>query len=132
MLFAEIRRAALERCGVDPYIKFLSHRNGAAARGIEFEMTFEEWWAIWEPRFADRGRKVGQVVMCRAGDEGPYRTGNVRIDTVTANHRERCVVLNRAAVRDAWGDSTASDWLDGRQRVRGYFEQNEPEEEEEF
>jgi hypothetical protein len=128
--FAEIRRRVIDECGADPYRRFLEHRGGAKARGIEFDMSFEEWWAIWESRFANRGRGVGNSVMCRAADAGPYRADNVRIDTVFGNVRERVAVGARSVMRGAWGDSTASsDWLKKRFQPADYFDQDESEEE---
>ena len=63
-------------------------KSMAKQRGIEWLLTFDEWWEIWAPRWDNRGRRSGQMVMCRNRDKGPYCVGNVRIDTANANHAE--------------------------------------------
>lgn len=72
--------------------KFLNHRGQAKQRGIEFKMTFDEWWEIWRPHWHNRGNKVGQFGMCRTMDKGAYEVGNVRIDTPKGNARTRSLV----------------------------------------
>lgn len=69
---------------------YTNHKNHARRRGIPFLLTFEEWRDIWREsgKFAERGNKVGQYVMARYRDEGPYAVGNVRIITVSDNHAE--------------------------------------------
>lgn len=79
--------------------KYAVHKAGAKRRGIDFDMTFEEWWQIWEPRFADRGPRRGNLVMCRRLDAGGYSVGNVRLDTPAGNAADR-KAMN--AVRRQW------------------------------
>lgn len=74
--------------------KFLTQRNRAKVRGIEFKMTFDEWWEIWKPHWHNRGSKVGQFVMCRKMDKGPYEIGNVRIAPIACNARDRSYVIH--------------------------------------
>ena len=71
--------------------KFNAHRAGAAARGIEFLFTFDEWLLVWAKsgKWKDRGRRKGQYCMARKKDMGPYSTSNVEIKTCTANQNER-------------------------------------------
>lgn len=76
-----------------PYTKtpkhaYSQHRSNAKARGIEWEFTFEEWWAMWEPHFWNRGNKKWMFHMCRYRDRGPYSPGNCRIDTIEENRKE--------------------------------------------
>jgi hypothetical protein len=66
--------------------KYANHKGHATTRGIEFKLTFDEWWELWEPHYAERG--TGRMVMCRTNDEGPYEMGNVRIDTQSNNAME--------------------------------------------
>ncbi len=73
------RRATLEG-------KYQAHKEGAGERGIEFKLTFDEWWGLWEPHWIDK--RIGVVCMCRFNDEGAYELGNVRIDTWQNNIRE--------------------------------------------
>jgi len=70
-------------------LAYHSHKGGAKRRGIEFKLTFEEWWDIWKPHFHNRGRNKGQFAMCRTMDKGAYEVGNVRIDTVEGNGRTK-------------------------------------------
>lgn len=72
----------------DPLQAYHQHACNALRRGIDFDLTFAEWWAIWEPRYHERGRGVRGAQMCRSADQGPYAVGNVRIDTGAANLRE--------------------------------------------
>ena len=82
-------------------LKFQQHRASAKQRGIEFDLTFEEWWVIWEPHFGNRGRSTEQFQMCRTRDEGAYRAGNVRIDTARSNMAEREATMTRRKVMSA-------------------------------
>lgn len=69
--------------------KYAQHKSNAHRRGIEFDLSFDEWWEIWAPHWAQRGSHSGGKVMCRTHDKGPYKAGNVRIDTVKGNAAER-------------------------------------------
>ena len=113
-LFPEIRQQCKARGLPDPYRKFVSHRNGAAKRGIGFKLTFEEWWAIWAPQYHERGSRKGCKVMCRTHDTGAYEAGNVRIDTVRGNAVEqRLMQRSKSAIR--WNPRSRFD----RQRAIG-------------
>jgi hypothetical protein len=71
--------------------KFWSQRTKAKHRGIEFNLTFEEWWDIWQKsgKWEERGCRKGQYVMSRKNDIGPYEVENVFIQTCTQNCLER-------------------------------------------
>jgi hypothetical protein len=62
-------------------------KNPDGSIGIPWELTFEEWWAIWEAsgKWEQRGRKRGKYCMCRHNDCGPYAVGNVYIGEYGAN-----------------------------------------------
>lgn len=66
-------------------------RQSARHRGIGWELTFEQWWQIWQDsgRYAERGPKCNQFVMARKWDRGPYAIGNVEIQTAQQNHETR-------------------------------------------
>jgi hypothetical protein len=69
--------------------RFHDQRGNAKA---PFELTFEEWLAVWEAsgRWAERGRLPHQYCMARLGpDIGPYRAGNVKIITNAENNAEQ-------------------------------------------
>ncbi len=76
-------------------LRYAQHKHSARERGIEFDLTLDEWWEIWEPHFANRGRATNQLQMCRTRDEGAYRSGNVRIATARENQAEREVTMTR-------------------------------------
>lgn len=82
----EQRREQNKKRRRTPEGKFLDQKVGARQRGIEFNLSFEEWWELWEPHWSERG--LGKMVMCRDNDEGPYELGNVRIDTQANNNQE--------------------------------------------
>jgi NUMOD3 motif len=70
-----------------PRFKYMTQRTSAQTRGIPFLLTFEEWWRIWEDsgHWAARGRRRGQYVMARRGDQGAYEVGNVVIRCAEEN-----------------------------------------------
>lgn len=72
-------------------VKFIDQRKSAKRRGIEFHLTFEAWWTIWQEsgRWSERGRLAHQYCMARPGDRGAYEVGNVKIITVSQNCREK-------------------------------------------
>jgi hypothetical protein len=72
----------------DPVTAYMQQVAGAEARGIDFRLTFDQWWELWEPHYKMRGNKKGQMCMCRLHDEGAYEVGNVRIDYLKANIAE--------------------------------------------
>lgn len=65
--------------------KYTAQKTHAARRGIGWEFTFPEWVEAWGKKFRLRGSRIGQLVMCRKGDSGPYRADNVYIATCTQN-----------------------------------------------
>jgi hypothetical protein len=70
--------------------KYSCHKSKAKARGITFDLTFDEWWSIWEQsgKYALRGCRKGQYVMSRKGDIGSYSIHNVFIQSCEDNHRQ--------------------------------------------
>jgi len=68
-----------------------NQKTQAQKRGIDFEMSFQEWkdWWIATGKAEMRGRKVGCYQMCRFQDVGPYALGNVYCATVTENLRHK-------------------------------------------
>lgn len=68
--------------------KFNIQKYHAHKRGIEWQLTFEEWLAWWGDDITKRGRKSGQLVMARIGDVGPYALSNIKKITVNDNHKE--------------------------------------------
>lgn len=81
-----IRAYAKSRGWSDPFAAFGRHHAGAAKRGIEFRMTFKEWWDWWGEDYGRRGHGYDEMCMARNGDVGPYAIGNI----YKATHRENC------------------------------------------
>ena len=74
-----------------PYLpRYYRQRIHAKRRGIEWNLTFEEWLSAWEASglLHKRGNRRGQYVMARVGDRGAYEEGNIRIITGAQNLRE--------------------------------------------
>lgn len=108
---AHDKRAAVRGCTLDQYVElrsmgktghspvaaFLKQRRNAAKRGIGWQLTLWEWWSIWQEsaHWGDRGRQVGNFVMARHGDVGPYAVGNVSIVTTSQNLSEANLGVSR-------------------------------------
>jgi len=73
-----------------PCTIFARQKAMAKVRNIEWQLTFEEWWHIWEQsgKYEQRGRGAGKYCMSRIGDVGPYSVNNVVIKTIDDNNRE--------------------------------------------
>src|ERR1700741_3125325 len=74
-----------------PRNKYAQARCNAKARGVTFEMTFDEWFTIWQQsgHWEERGCRKGQYVKTRHKDKGPYAVGNVAIVTTTENNSSK-------------------------------------------
>ena len=77
------------------YRRYQEQRLGSLQRGIPWLLPYWEWLQVWEEsgHFHERGRKKGEWVMARYGDEGPYSRENVSIIRAEKNvsdaHRKR-------------------------------------------
>lgn len=71
--------------------QFFDQRVSARWRGIEFKLSFDEWWEIWQKsgHWQERGRGVDKYCMARIGDKGAYEVGNVKIVTGSRNSSEK-------------------------------------------
>jgi hypothetical protein len=70
-----------------PLFKYRVHkRNALRGSAAGFNMTFPEWWKVWQDsgKWELRGRGKGYC-MGRFGDTGPYEVGNVYITTIGKN-----------------------------------------------
>ena len=67
--------------------KYACHKSKAKSRGIEFNLTYEQWWDIWQQsgKWDQRGKGKGSYVMSRIGDKGGYTLGNVFIQSNSDN-----------------------------------------------
>src|SRR4051812_11641348 len=86
-----------------PWGKFAQHRRDSRGRGIEFKLTFEQWWKLWQDsgKWSRRGARKGQYVMARFGDVGPYSVGNVIIIESGLNHHYANIGVPRPKTK-AW------------------------------
>lgn len=69
-----------------PLASYIGQRQNAKRRGIGWNISLVDWWAIWDQsgKWSQRGRGQGYM-MCRFGDQGPYEFGNVYIATGVHN-----------------------------------------------
>jgi len=84
----ERRAAALKRYADSPHGKYKIHKTNAKRRGIPFELTYAQWWGIWQRsgKWDQRGNdRPDGYVMGRKGDVGSYAVGNVEIITHAEN-----------------------------------------------
>lgn len=70
--------------------RFIRQRNNAKNRGIAWEMTFRQWWDIWQKsgHYADL-KGIGTYCMARLADGGPYAANNVYICTFAQNAHDQ-------------------------------------------
>jgi hypothetical protein len=70
---------------------FCVQRWHAGRRGVEWNLTFEEWLQIWNDsgKLHLRGRGKGKYCMARFNDVGPYALGNVYITTNEKNNTDQ-------------------------------------------
>lgn len=82
-------RSNLSPSGQQPQQCFRQQRNNARLREIPWQMTFAEWWRIWQEsgKWNERGRGHGYC-MARHGDRGPYAAWNVKIIHAPLNNSE--------------------------------------------
>lgn len=83
------KRAAYKRYSATPRNRYREHKQNAAKRGVGFELTYEQWYELWEPYLDRRGHCDGGYVMARNGDSGPYAVGNVAVVPHGVNVAER-------------------------------------------
>lgn len=63
-----------------PRGKYIAHKINAKQCGIEFDISFEDWWNEWQKipgAWENRGNTNLHHVMRRIGDTGPIKKGNV-------------------------------------------------------
>jgi hypothetical protein len=70
--------------------KFRYQRSKARSRGIDWCLTFEQWYQWWQDsdHWHERGITSGKYVMSRFGDVGPYSLDNIFCQTRDDNCRE--------------------------------------------
>lgn len=118
----------------DLKVKYETQKRNAKHRGIEFDLSFQEWKDIWDGKFHLRGKKAGQLGMLRNRDEGGYTVGNVRLGTPKENQQEAAVasLVKRAGIPKKTTEyinlPTSGSWLLRRYDVfKPYVEEDEEE-----
>lgn len=73
-----------------PAMAFYSQwHNAVHRRGIAWNITFPEWWKVWQDSGHYNERGIGSgYCMSRVGDTGGYEVGNVEIKTIGENFSE--------------------------------------------
>lgn len=68
-------------------IKYRKQKSQAKARGIDWQLTFDEWFDIWQKSgfYHLRGKGKGSYVMSRYNDTGPYHINNIFIQSNSKN-----------------------------------------------
>ncbi len=56
---------------------YLGQRHTSNQRGVEFNLTFEQFRDFWGDDFPLRGNYSEDMQMCRYGDKGAYELGNI-------------------------------------------------------
>jgi len=56
---------------------YLGQRHTCKQRGVLFDIGFKDWVEWWGEDFCKRGKKSTDLCMCRYGDSGSYRLGNI-------------------------------------------------------
>ncbi len=80
------RRSKAYRAKRPRYNAYIDQRQAAKRRGVEFNLTFEEWLEWWGDDIKLRGVKRNCLQMCRYDDVGPYELGNIYKATQDENH----------------------------------------------
>lgn len=107
---------------------YQSQKHNADTRGIDFTLSFSEWFLVWQAsgKLHLRGRGKGRYVMSRIRDDGCYELGNVHIQLATENSRE-AVEKWRGKTKDNRGvfclyPGTARPWFAKAGKARlGFF-----------
>ena len=60
--------------------KYYTQKCHAAKRGIAWHFTMDTWFEWWQQtgHWEERGHSLGQYVMARNGDVGPYDVNNIK------------------------------------------------------
>ena len=81
-------RPGLLRYSRTPKGQFVSQRERAKQRGVEWRLSFEEWLAWWGDDISKRGKEPHELCMSRKGDTGAYALGNIEKKTNKDNLQE--------------------------------------------
>ena len=77
---------------------YRTQKRGARHRGIEWQLTFEQWQEWWGEDLPKRGRGRNDLSMQRPCDSGPYALGNIRKGTPKDNARTRAAMQPKPCI----------------------------------
>lgn len=74
-----------------PKQKYNMQRISSEKRGIQWKLTFDQWYKWWQDsgKWELRGCKKGQYVMARYQDSGCYELDNIFCCSVEQNNSDR-------------------------------------------
>jgi hypothetical protein len=72
---------------LDPRKAYNSARSKATQRGIEWRLTYPEWWQIWRDHWNRKPKE--HMALGRYADHGAYERGNCRVITTAENNAEK-------------------------------------------
>jgi hypothetical protein len=86
-------KASKQAYAKTPKGRYSQQKAHAKARSIEFKLSFEEWWGLWDKsgKYPLMGKSCNHYCMTRGEDSGAYELGNVSIQKVRANLRGQLV-----------------------------------------
>lgn len=98
--------------------KYQKHRAQSKFRGIDFLLTFEEWYNWWLQNGVDKNQDVkwtgkGRPCMCRKGDTGPYELNNIYFATNSDNAKD----LTKHGRLNSRGRFSAKNYRYGKELV---------------
>ena len=68
-------------------LKYGNAKRHALERGVEWHLSFQEWYDWWQAtgHYHERGPRANQYCMARIGDVGPYALDNIKCITNREN-----------------------------------------------
>jgi hypothetical protein len=104
-----------------PASVYFEQKKNAKTRNIEWNISFPDWWKIWQEsgQWEKRGRGHGYC-MTRIGDTGGYQVGNVEIKTGSQNFSDsfyKHPAKERAEKRAPYVKGTKTHCRNGHKRT---------------
>jgi hypothetical protein len=64
-----------------PRGQFSRQKANAVARGVNWELSFDDWWKVWEDsgKYPERGRLTGQYALVRKNPDASFNLNNIHI-----------------------------------------------------
>ena len=68
---------------------YRAQKYHAQRRGIQFNITYQDWLSWWGADINRRGNNSNDLCMARYGDTGPYELDNVYKTTIAQNLKDK-------------------------------------------